>query len=188
MVRTERPDLLFLDIQLPGLNGLELLQSLDGDTPPAVIFVTASDRHAVRAFSSHAVDYLLKPFTRERFREALSRARLRLRGKLWPVKTELTSLIRQAGGPSESNSSLSLKVGRGFIILRVDEIQSVVANRGGSVVSTSSVSYRTRQTLGVLQGKLPAEHFIRINRSTLVNPECIAEIIRKSHGDGRVRL
>jgi two-component system LytT family response regulator len=187
-VRAERPDLLFLDIRLPGLNGLELLQSLDGAAPPAVIFVTASDRHAVRAFSSHAVDYLLKPFTRERFREAVNRARLRLRGKLSPVKLGLASLVRQADAPSDSNSSLSLKVGRGFVILRVEEIESVAANRGGSVVSTISATYRTHQTLGVLQKKLPPEHFIRANRSTLVNPEQVVEIIRKSHGDGRVRL
>jgi two-component system LytT family response regulator len=188
IVRSERPDLLFLDIRLPGLNGLELLQSLDGNTPPAVIFVTASDRHAVRAFSSHAVDYLLKPFTRESFREAVNRARLRLRGKLSPLKTEPASLARQTDGPNNTISSLSLKVGRGFIILHVEEIESVVANRGGSVVSTSSTSYRTRQTLGVLQKKLPAGKFIRVNRSALVNSNHVGEIIRKRHGDGRVRL
>lgn len=188
MVRAERPDLLFLDIRLPGLNGLELLQSLDGDAPPAVIFVTASDRHAVRAFSSHAVDYLLKPFTQERFREAVDRARRRLRGQLPPPGSGLAAMVRQMETRGESVPSLSLKVGRGFVILRAEEIESVVANRGGSVVTTAAAPHRTRLTLATLQKKLPPENFIRVNRSTLVNSSHVAEITRKSHGDGRVRL
>lgn len=187
-VRTERPDLLFLDIRLPGLSGLELLQSLDGDAPPAVIFVTASDRHALRAFSSHAVDYLLKPFTRERFREAVGRARRRLRGQLPPPGPELAALVRQVEPRGESAFTLSLKVGRGFVILRAEEIESVVANRGGSMVTTAAATHRTRLTLATLQKKLPAQNFIRVNRSTLVNTGHVGEIIRKSHGDGRVRL
>ena len=187
-IRKERPDLLFLDIRLPGLNGLEVLQSLDGEPPPAVIFVTASDRHAVRAFSSHAVDYLLKPFTRERFREAVNRARLRLRGKLSPLKSGLATLVKQADVHSDPPSNLSLKVGRGFVILRSDDIESVAANRGGSMVATVSASHKTRQTLGALQKRLPSENFIRVNRSALVNSNYVEEIIRKRHGDGRVRL
>ncbi len=188
IIRTERPDLLFLDIRLPGLSGLELLQSLDGEAPPAVIFATASERHAVRAFSSHAVDYLLKPFTPERFREAVERARRRLRGQLPPPGAELAALAKQAGARGEIASGLSLKVGRKFVLLRAEEIESVVANRGGSAVATTSENFRTRQTLAVLQQKLPPGNFLRINRSTLVNAGHVAEIIRKSHGDGRVRM
>lgn len=179
-VRAERPDLLFLDIRLPGLGGLELLQSLDGEAPPAVIFATASERHAVRAFSSHAVDYLLKPFTRERFREAVERARRRLRGRARPLEP--------AGPRGAAAASLGLKVGRKFVLLRGEDIEFVAANRGGSVVATASDRHRTRQTLGTVLKKLPPGKFLRINRSTLINLDHIGEIIRKSHGDGRVRL
>ena len=181
-IRTERPDLLFLDIRLPGLSGLELLETLAHDAPPAVIFATASDRHAVRAFSSHAVDYLLKPFTRERFRAALDKARARLHSR-----TRLSEVAARAPR-SATPASLSLKVARGFVVLRFEEIESLTAGRAGSAVNTSIASHRTRQTLAVLQNKLPPEKFLRINRSTLINTEHIMEIIRKGHGDGRVRL
>jgi two-component system LytT family response regulator len=188
IIRTERPDLLFLDIRLPGLSGLELLETLAQDAPPAVIFATASERHVVRAFSSHAVDYLLKPFTRERFRDALEKARDRLRGQRPSPSSKLAALAKEAAARGEISSSLSLKVGRKFVLLRVEEIESVTANRGGSAVVTAAENHRTRQTLAVLQTKLPSGNFLRINRSTLVNTGHIAEIIRKSHGDGRVRM
>jgi two-component system LytT family response regulator len=188
VLRAERPDLVFLDIRLPGMSGLDLLQSLGADAAPAVIFVTASDRHAVRAFSSHAVDYLLKPFSPERFREAVHRARIRLREKFAPRETPLAALARTVKTGRERPAALSLKTGRSFVLVREDEIQAIVADRGASVLHTTLASHRTRQTLTALEKKLPRGKFIQINRSTLVNAAHVGEILRKRHGDGIVRL
>ena len=185
-IRRHRPELVFLDVRLPGLSGLELLQELNGEMPPAVIFVTAHDRYAVPAFAAAAVDFLLKPFTRERFRESLQRARLRLRGKPPPEPTlaALVQSVRARANPSV----MSLKVGKSFVLVRVDEIEAIVAARACSVLHTAEARLRTRTGLPALEKKLPPAKFVRINRSTLVNVAQIKEIIPKTHGDGLVRM
>ena len=174
-IRQHRPELVFLDVRLPGLSGLELLKALDGERPPAVIFVTAHDRYALPAFASGAVDFLLKPFTRDRFRESLQRARLRLWSQP-PAKQERAADV------------LGLKVGRRFVLIPTDEIEAVVAGRSCSVLHTAAAHHRTRLSLAVLEKKLPPGKYVRINRSTLVNAARIKEVVPKDHGDGLLRL
>jgi len=186
-IQRHRPELVFLDVRLPGLSGVDLLKKLDGSLPPAVIFVTAHDRYAVPAFAAHAVDFLLKPFTRERFRESLQRARHRLRGKP-SLKPSLAVLAQNANRHSDSASLLSFKVGKRFVLVQAGEIEAIVASGAYSVIHTLEASHRTRCRVPLLEQKLPPGKFLRINRSTIINAERIKEIVRKEHGDGFVRL
>jgi two-component system LytT family response regulator len=186
-IRQHRPELVFLDVQLPGLNGLDLLQALDGDMPPAVIFVTAHSRYALSAFASHATDFLLKPFTPERFRESLKRARLRLRDRL-PIENSLSTLAKNTRPRGTPPSVLSLKVGKRFVLIRADAIEAIVANESSSVLHTTEGNHRTRLSLAALEKKLPPGKLVRINRSTLVNAEHVKDLVHKEHGDGLLRL
>lgn len=185
-IRQHRPDLVFLDVGLPGLSGLDLLNELNGEMPPAVIFVTAHARYAIPAFAAAATDFLLKPFTRERFRKSLQRARLRLNSKSLS-RRRLATLVENARAEARP-SVLTLKVGRRFVLVRAEEIESISASRSHAVLQTPDGRLRTRVSLPSLEKKLPPGLFVRVNRSTLINDRLIREIVRKTHGDGVVRM
>ena len=179
-VRKHRPELLFLGVRLRGMSGFEVLDSLNGDAPPAIIFVSSLDRYAARAFSVHAVDYLLKPFTPQRFKQAVQRARLRLKHR--NAETVKTS------APHRLPKPISVKSEGRILLLRPEEIDAVVAHRNYLALHAAHAVHRTRSSLSELQAKLPAGKFLRISRSTLINTKRIEEIVRTSHGDGLLRL
>lgn len=182
-IRKHRPQLLFLGVQLRGMTGFEVLQSADGDRPPAVIFVSKFEHDAVRAFGSDAVDYLLKPFTRRRFKRALTRARSRLESSLRRDKP-----VEHSESTSKSAQLLAMKVSGRIVLLRPPEIEAIVACRTYSTVHTGNGTHRARSSLSAFQTKLPSGKFIRINRSTLINADHVKTILRKTHGDGLLRL
>jgi len=182
-IRKYRPQLLFLGVQLRGMDGFDVLHSTNGYRPPAIIFVSKFEKYAVRAFRSHAVDYLLKPFTRARFREALMRSRSLLRSAV-----QREQKLEDSNGSPNSPKLLGVKVRGRIVLLKPAEIEAIVARRAFSTLHTTNGPHRARTSLSAFQSKLPSGKFIRINRSTLINADHIKTIARKSHGDGLLRM
>ena len=170
-----KPDLVFLDVQMPKLDGFEVLELID--PPPAVIFVTAYDQFAMRAFDAHAVDYLLKPFHLERFRKALEKARTRLGGsyleKARPTATELTAAARPPGVALER---IVVKDGSKVHIIPVEKLDYVEAQDDYVALHSEKKSHLKQQTIASVEEQLDAKRFVRIHRSYIVNLERIARI------------
>lgn len=174
LIRDLEPDLVFLDIEMPELDGLSVLSGLPSRAAPLVIFVTAYDQYAVRAFDVKALDYLLKPFDRRRFRTALERAREHL---------------RHSGEPPESPlSRLLVRSGDGLSVLKVDDVDWVEAADNYVKVHALGETHLLRETLAHLQSRLDPARFLRIHRSTLVNLERIQSLHPLFHGDQIVVL
>lgn len=169
LIREQRPDLLFLDVQMPGMNGFEVLGEIADVHVPVVVFVTAHDQYAIRAFDVNAVDYLLKPFTQERFDEALKRAR----GDL---------------AADEPLSRLVVRARDVYVILKTEEIEYLEAAANYVDVHARGKTYLIRSTISGLERKLDQRRFARIHRSTIVNVDRVAEIRSDAHGDYDVRL
>ena len=199
-IRAEQPDLVLLDVQMPEMSGLEVLEALDPDTMPAVIFVTAYDQHALRAFELHAVDYLLKPFDDERFDLALQRAKARIeRGHLAGLSHRLLALLRtvQEGrdepvdlveDPPQPTDRLAIRSGDRILIVKVEDIDWI---EGAGVYARLHVGTKThllRETLTNLASQLDPDRFVRIHRSTIVNRERVRELRSYFHGEYIVLL
>jgi two-component system LytT family response regulator len=182
-IRTHAPDLVFLDIDLPGLNGFQVLQKLDRQ--PMVIFTTAFDQHALDAFKTRAVDYLLKPIDTS----ALARTFEKLRDmgfRQQGLPEVLQDLIDSSS--SRYLTRLSCKVGDRIILLKLGEILYFQADSKYTSVFTASNDYLIDTPLVELEGRLSPREFIRIHRSTLVNVAWIAEIQRSYDGKLKVVL
>ncbi|HUB80668.1 MAG TPA: LytTR family DNA-binding domain-containing protein [Bryobacteraceae bacterium] len=162
------PDLLFLDVQMPKLDGFEVLELIDPG--PVVIFVTAYDQYAMRAFDAHAVDYLLKPFTRERFDKALERARLRL-GEQAP-KPDVAS----ARPPGERPERIVVKDGPRVHVISIDKLDYVEAQDDYVALHSAGKSYLKQQPIASVEALLDPARFVRIHRSVIVNLERVARI------------
>jgi two-component system LytT family response regulator len=160
------PDLLFLDVQMPKLDGFEVLELIDPG--PAVIFVTAYDQYAMRAFDAHAVDYLLKPFSAERFDRALERARARL-GERPPA--ELT-----ARPPAERPQRIVVKDGTRVHIIPLEKLDYAEAQDDYVALHSLGKAYLKQQTISALEESLDPARFIRIHRSAIVNLERVSRI------------
>ena len=170
------PDLVLLDVQLPGADGLALLDELPSSRRPAVIFVTAYERYAVRAFDHQAVDYLLKPIDPERFRSAIARARRHLERR------------DAAESPAAPLSRLLVRErGRAFFV-RVEEVDWLEAQGNYVRVHVGRASHRLRTSIGALEPQLDARQFRRINRSQIVALDRVRELQPWFHGDGLVIL
>ncbi|HSB62885.1 MAG TPA: response regulator [Thermoanaerobaculia bacterium] len=163
-VAETKPDLLFLDVQMPQLDGLEVLELIERDEAgrPAVIFVTAYDQYALKAFDANAVDYLLKPFDRARFDTALARARARLASGETPAKDLLVS----RGAPL---SRVVVKDGVAVTVLPVSKIDYVKAEDDYVLLRADGRNHLKNQTLASLEETLPKERFVRVHRSYLLN-------------------
>ncbi len=185
-IRRSRPDLVFLDVQMPGRNGFEVLAALPaGDAPPAVIFTTAFDEYAVKAFEVHAFDYLLKPFKPARFREALDRARLRLAAKPAPAAPyeRILALINEhraaaapAPGAQEGVTRISVRDRDRIRFINTSDIAWIEASGNYAVLHTAGEEkHMLRETLLSLENQLNARKFFRVSRSALVNLEQVRE-------------
>ncbi len=168
------PDLLFLDVQMPKLSGFEVLELIGREVP--VVFTTAYDQYALRAFEVHAVDYLLKPFGEERFAEALSRARERLqaraRGESAPEAEALSDAVRPKG-PLER---VLIRDGAQVHVLPVERIDYVEAQDDYVCFAAGGRQYLKDQTLAAVELQLDPARFVRIHRSYLLNIERIARV------------
>jgi two-component system LytT family response regulator len=165
-----KPDLLFLDIQMPKLDGFEVLELIG--TNMAIIFATAYDQHALRAFEVHAVDYLLKPFGAERFEQALTRAKQRLGGKLPPV-SELKAATR---APGEYAERIVVRDGTRVHIIPTGKLDYVEAQDDYVALASEGKKHLKQQTISSIESSLDPKYFLRIHRSYIVNLERVTKI------------
>lgn len=171
------PDLVFLDVQMPELTGFEVLDRLDPARLPVIIFVTAYDQYALKAFEVCALDYLLKPFDRERFGRALSRARAELdRRKAGQVNERVLKLLSELGQTKKYLEKLMIRDGGRVFFLRADEIDWIEAAGNYVRLHAGKEEYLYRETMTKLEGQLNPERFARIHRSAIVNTERIKEL------------
>lgn len=178
-IRKLRPDLVFLDIQIPGLNGFQVIEQLSPAIVPAVVFVTAFDQHAIQAFEVQALDYLLKPFDRQRFEAALNRARQQVR----LIRGHRT---RQHEVPA-SSTPLAVKADGRITLVPLDAILWFEAVGKYVNVHTVTGTLLYRETIRTLEAQLDGV-FVRIHRSSLVNVRSIVALEPAFHGDYVVRL
>lgn len=189
-IEAEKPDLVFLDIQMPELTGFEVLDHLDPEHMPRVIFTTAYDQYALEAFDVHAIDYLLKPFDRERFTKALDRARAEHeKQQIESVREQLTALLADVEAKREQYPErLVVKVSGRVIFVKVEDIDWVDAAGNYVRLHAGGKSHMLRETMGGLEKRLDPKQFLRIHRSTIVNIERIRELQQQFHGDYLVVL
>jgi two-component system LytT family response regulator len=189
VISREVPDLVFLDIQMPKLDGFAVIEAIGVKRMPQVIFVTAYDEHALRAFEVHALDYLLKPIDGARFVEALARARDRVRGKnLAVIAEQLQKMMAALKGEKEYIERLSIKSAGRILFLGVDEIDWIEAADNYVQVHSRQTSHLLLATMSSLEKRLNPQQFLRIHRSTIVNLKRIKELHPMFHGEFRVIL
>jgi two-component system, LytTR family, response regulator len=183
------PDLLFLDVQMPEVDGFGVLRILGADRAPVTLFVTAFDQYALRAFEAHALDYLLKPFDRERFALAVTRARELIRGRRagGDFDDRLAAAIRQTA-PTAWADRLAAKVGTRTILLRAEQVDYVEAAGNYLRLWVGPDRYHLRETLQSLEARIDPAKFLRIHRSFLVNLDRVREVEPYFHGDAILKL
>lgn len=176
-IQQHRPDLAFLDVQMPEVSGFDVLRALVPEVWPAVIFVTAHDQHALEAFEVHALDYLLKPFKEARFREALQRARKHLQARnVATLNQNLQSLL--SGAKSETNypSRVTVKSGERTTFVKLDEVDYIEAAANYAILHAGAQNHILRETLSNLETRLSPKQFLRVNRSAIVNLDRVKEV------------
>lgn len=181
-IESLRPDLVFLDIQMPELDGFGVIEAIGAERMPPTLFVTAFDAHALKAFEVHAMDYLLKPFDRDRFRRALA----------W-IRDHPHSLRREEGGFKSLMQTLEpvhprqdrflVKSGERWLLVRMSDIQRVEAEENYVRLQVDGASHLIRQTMSAILAKLDPQQFKRIHRSTIVNLDHVQELQPWSGGD-----
>ena len=181
-----QPDLLFLDVQMPRLNGFEVLEALGPGPIPVVIFTTAHDEHAVRAFEFNALDYLLKPFTEARFKMSLQRARVRLEKNSRQADPELKALLSQLHAPAAGGGRIFVRSSERILFLKPEEIDRVEAAGNYVILHSGKEQHIIRETISAMDARLAPAGFMRISRSVIVNLACIREI--QPAGSGRYSL
>jgi two-component system LytT family response regulator len=166
------PDLIFLDIQMPKINGFEMLELLD--EPPAVIFTTAFDEYAMKAFETHAIDYLLKPFSKERFDKAVQKFLSQYNNilKQQPAK----ALLETASASPNQSNRVVVKDGNKIKIIPIAQIQYFEAADDYVKITTAEGSFLKNKTMASFEKLLPAQQFVRIHRSYIVNVQLISRI------------
>lgn len=193
LIRAQRPDVLLLDIQMSNLDGFELIERLDGDAAPLVIFVTAHERFALRAFQVGAVDYVLKPLEFDRLRAALVRARDTLAvSEQAQLTDELRAVLRTLRGEMAEEpayaSGFWVERGGEHVRVQVQHVNWMEADRDYVRLHTRDGPYLMRGPLGTIQEELDPSLFIRVRRSALVRTDRIASIRNRGHGDFRILL
>ncbi|MEO8521193.1 MAG: LytTR family DNA-binding domain-containing protein [Acidobacteriota bacterium] len=183
------PDLVFLDVQMPQMDAFEVIDAVGGDRMPLVIFVTAHDQHALRAFQVKALDYLLKPFDRERFTDALQRARRQIeRDETGDLGRRLLALVKDLRKDQPRSERLVVKSGGRLFFLRADEIDWIEASGNYVRLHVGNTAHLLRETMNALEGRLDPEKFFRIHRSRIVNMERIQELQPWLNGEYSVVL
>lgn len=189
MIEQQKPDLVFLDIQMPEMNGFEVLKTIKNDSLPAVIFVTAYDKYAIKAFEVHALDYLLKPFDSERLQSALERVREQMDAKNHGEFDErLLSLLSDLKAEREYPQRLVLKTAGRVYFIKTSDIDWIEAAGNYVKLHIGKDTHLLRETMNNTEAKLDPEKFLRIHRSSLVNIDRIKELNPLFNGDYLVIL
>lgn len=188
-ITAHTPDLVFLDVQMPGLTGFDVIDAVGPERMPLVIFVTAYDQHALRAFQVRALDYLLKPFDRERFQEALQRVRTQLtKDEGGDLGRRLLALVKDLRRDQPRTDRLVVKSGGRLFFLRADEIDWIEASGNYVRLHVGPTSHLLRETMNAIEARLDPEKFFRIHRSRIVNMERIQEMQPWLNGEYAVLL
>jgi two-component system LytT family response regulator len=184
-IRRLQPELVFLDVQMPGMDGFAVIEEVGPAAMPDVIFVTAYDQHAIRAFEVHALDYMLKPFDDDRFRESLRHARARVReSRGHALADQLEALLRDRTREKEARvRRLMIRDRQRIRSVAVKDVDYFVAEGNYIRLHVGTQSYLVRMTLGRLEQHLDSTQFVRIHRSTIVNLDRVTEIQPWSAGD-----
>ena len=184
-IRVLAPDLIFLDVQMPALDGFGVLETLKEERVPVVIFVTAFDEYAIQAFEVNALDYLLKPVDCERLSKAVQRAKSRLThvNRDDDLNSRFRAMLEDLKTGSKYIKRLTIKLTGRTILLPVDEIDWIETHGNYLKVHTGRESHLIRGTMQSLETKLNPEKFVRVHRSVIVNVEKIKEIYPRSNGD-----
>ena len=190
-IREQAPDLVFLDVQMPGMSGLEVVAEVGAERMPLVVFVSAYADFAVRAFDACALDYLLKPFPDDRFQAALARARDQLRLRQRGQDPRLDALLELVRRPQQQEypEALAVRSGEQYTLVRVQEIDWIEAEGNYARLHVGASTRLISQTLTQLETRiLDPKRFLRIHRSTIVNLERIVALEPLFHGEYSVRL
>jgi len=176
-IREQAPDLVFLDIQMPAMNGIEVAAAIGYEHLPATVFVTAYEQYAVRAFEANAVDYLVKPFSRERFRETLQRAKSRVRSASASTSDHvMRALSELRAARRDYVDRIPVRIDDHIELIDVDDIVWIKANRNTVCLHAGARSFELRETMNSLADKLDPKHFARVHRSAIVNVRRIKAI------------
>ena len=187
-ILTQNPDLVFLDIQMPDLNGFDVLQRLNLEHLPLIIFVTAYDQYAVRAFDAHAVDYLTKPFDRKRFAEAVDQAKVFMKGAKEPDTARILSMLQELRAGSRYLERFAIKNGETVFFIRAEDVDAIEAEGNYVRISLGSSSHLLRDTLNNIEAQINPRMFVRIHRRTIVNINRVKELQTWARGEYRVVL
>ncbi|MEM1128104.1 MAG: LytTR family DNA-binding domain-containing protein [Bacteroidota bacterium] len=198
-IRTLRPDLVFLDVQMPGLTGPEVVREVGPAAMPVTVFVTAFDEYALKAFELSALDYLLKPFDDERFEQALERARAQVRLQAMGTATdrlqrllEATGQALDVGAPADAKGGYLERIAvemRGQIrIVPVDQVTHITADGPYAELHTGADTFLIRERMQTLEQRLDPDRFFRIHRSVIVCLDRIESLLHSAGGDYAVRL
>jgi len=186
-IASARPHIVFLDVQMPELDGFDVVQALEPDQLPAIVFVTAFDRYAIRAFDVHAIDYLLKPFTRERFRVAVDRARERV-DRRHAGSDGLANLISDLRARRRDAARMAVRTGTRTVFVDCCDLDWLEAADNYVKLHVGGREYLMRETLTAVEQRLDPGEFARIHRSTIVRLDRIVEVGPATHGDLELAL
>jgi len=188
-INTLAPDLVFLDVRMPELDGFGVLAQINGTRMPVIIFVTANDDFARRAFDVHALDYLVKPCAVDRLQTALQRARKQLqRNQAGEIQRRLEALLGDLKARPKLAERLPIKSEGRIVFLRLSDIDWVEAADNYVKLHAGNETHMLRETMTALEAKLPSERFLRISRSAMVNIEQIKELHPMFHGEYVIML
>lgn len=184
-IAENRPDLVFLDVQMPEMDGFALLKKLGAARLPAIIFTTAFEDYAVRAFEFHALDYLLKPFDAERFSQAVNFAKARLKDGEQHAQenTQITEMLKTADQNPKFLERLSIKQNGRIVFLKTSEIDLIKSDDKYVQIYAGGKSHLVRQTLSAMKSQLDSRVFVQIHRSAIVNTEKIKELQPMFNGE-----
>jgi len=188
-IRRERPDLVLLDVQMPGLDGFEVLEAIAPEAWPAVVFVTAYDQYALRAFDVNAVDYLLKPFDRARFERAIGRAEAELRDRRdAPVDTRVLALLETLKRDRARPQRIVVRTGGRIFFINVAEIDWIEAAGNYVKLHVGPTTHLLRDTMKRVELRIAGARFARLHRSAMVNVDRIRELRQDANGVWNVVL
>ncbi|HEU4565801.1 MAG TPA: response regulator [Gemmatimonadaceae bacterium] len=189
-IREQAPDVVFLDIQMPGLDGFGVVATVGAERMPHIVFVTAYDEHALRAFEVHAIDYLLKPVDPERFRAAVARARaLAIRPPDDDLVARVARLVEErTRAEPRWLERILVDAGNRSLLLAVEQIDWIEAARNYVTLHAGKERYTVRASIGALHGRLDPSRFLRVNRSQLVRLDAVKELHPWFHGEYIVLL
>jgi len=183
MIREQRPDLVLLDVQMPRMDGFAVVEAVGAETMPDVIFVTAHDQYAIRAFEINALDYLLKPVTEERFRIAFERAKERISGARSDSSTrQIAQMLEAVANPRRYLTRLAIRSGERTIFLAIDEVDWIEAAQNYVRVHAGQATHMLHVPMNTIEISLDPERFLRIHRSSIVNLERIQQVWPMAHG------